>query len=35
MPWDTDALMKARGIIFVAAGVLILVVYLISRLRAA
>jgi hypothetical protein len=34
MPWDKDALMKARGIIYIAAGVLILVAYLISRLRA-
>jgi hypothetical protein len=34
MPWNKYALMKARGIIYIAAGVLILVAYLISRLRA-
>jgi hypothetical protein len=35
MPWDKHALMKARGIIYIAAGVLILAAYLISRLRGA
>ena len=35
MPWDKHTLMKARGIIYIAAGVLILAAYLISRLRGA
>ncbi len=35
MPSDKHALMKARGIIYIAAGVLILVAYLISRLPGA
>ena len=35
MPWDKYALMKTRGIIYIAAGVLVLAAYLISRLRGA
>ena len=35
MPWDKYALMNARGIIYIAAGVVILAAYLISRLRGA
>jgi hypothetical protein len=33
MPWDQKALMKARGIVYVVAGVLVVVVYVITRLR--
>ena len=33
MPVDKQALMKARGIVLLVAGVLVLVMYLISRLR--
>jgi len=32
---DKQALMRARGIVFLVAGVLVLVMYLISRLRGA
>jgi hypothetical protein len=35
MAWDKDRLMKARGIIYVGAAVLIAIAYLISRLRGA
>jgi len=33
MALNKDTLMKARGVVFLAAGVLVLVMYLISRLR--
>jgi len=32
MAWDKQSLMKARGVVFIAAGVLVLVAFLISRL---
>jgi hypothetical protein len=35
MAWDKNQLMNARGIVYVAAGVLVALAYLISRLRGA
>jgi hypothetical protein len=35
MAWDKMALLKARGIVYVIAGALIVVAYLISWLRGA
>ena len=35
MAWDKDRLMKARGILYVGAAVVIVIAYLISRLRGA
>jgi hypothetical protein len=35
MSLDKDRLMKARGIVYIAAGALVAIAYLISRLRGA
>ncbi len=33
MRWTQESLLKARGVVFVAAGVAVLVLYVIFRLR--
>jgi hypothetical protein len=33
MPWDRTRFMKTRGIIYIGAGALVAIAYLISRLR--
>ncbi len=33
MRWTHQSLLKARGVVFVAAGVAVLVLYIVSRLR--
>jgi hypothetical protein len=35
MPWDKMRLMKMRGIVYIGAGALVAIAYLISRLRGA
>jgi len=35
MAWDKDRLMTARGIVYIGAGVLVALAYLISRFRGA
>ena len=35
MPWDRMRLMKARGIVYIGAGSLVALAYLISHLRGA
>ena len=35
MAWDKGRLMKARGIVYIAAGALVALAYLVSRLRGA